>query len=187
VTGVELIRIGEGVARVPMWLGVLPSAEATLHTPTGLIETFEIEAELVLCEFRGVGIDQLKTVLAAGIDVTPTDSPIYASDFKKAWEYGGIPKVVLALDGQTMERTWRQVPADTPEEVLAPLRDVYPTVLEIDSGEFLWLTRMEASDRRAGTPYEAAYGWWIPGDPWETLQAIFVFAPVDLVTSALDR
>jgi hypothetical protein len=39
--------------------------------------------------FRGVSSDRLDTILISGIDVTPTDAPIYANDLDKALEYGG--------------------------------------------------------------------------------------------------
>ncbi len=169
-------------ARVPLWLGVLPPDPDSHRPPIGEHDLLVLPdfAELRGCEFRGVGIDRLPTVLATGIDVTPTDQPIYASSIDKAWEYGGMPKVLLALDRRGMERTGHRTPVGAPEGDLAAPRARYPTVLESENGEFLWFTRLDASDPRAGSQYEAAYSWWIPGDPWETLRAIFVFSLADL-------
>src|SRR5664280_2796445 len=55
----------------------------------------------------------------------------------------------------------------------------------VTDGQSLWFTRIDASDPRAFSPGEGAYGRWIPGDPWKTLRAIFVFAPADVITSVV--
>ena len=78
----------------------------------------ELEREIVSgCIFRGVGIDRWGHILSTGVDGYPTDSIIYADTIDKAWEYGGYPKVVLALNYQKLERRaetiygWR-IPGD---------------------------------------------------------------------------
>jgi hypothetical protein len=111
----DLERMGEGTTRVPIWLGVLPPVERFAHVSAPSPEPAQITQESIQCEFRGFGIDPLQTVLATGIDVTPTDAPIYKSDFQKAWEYGGIPKVVLALAREGMEYSSKHVPRTLPK------------------------------------------------------------------------
>jgi hypothetical protein len=48
-----------------------------------------------------------------GIDVEPTDARIYVAGLEKSWEYGGWPKVIMALDQEQLESTYREIPADT--------------------------------------------------------------------------
>jgi hypothetical protein len=64
--------------------------------------------------FRGVALSRLGTVLRQGIDVTPSHAPFYAEDFEKAWEYGGWPKMILALNPGQLDRTFREVASDAP-------------------------------------------------------------------------
>lgn len=65
--------------------------------------------------FRGVPVTRLGAVLTTGVDVDPTDAPIYCSDFDKAWEYGGTSmgeglRLVYALDPRKVDRTFRTLP-----------------------------------------------------------------------------
>lgn len=127
------------------------------------------------CCFRGVRLERLRFVISKGIDVEPPDSVIFTSDFPKAWEYGEIPKLILALDPQRLEPTFRDVPSDTPQEELRQLRDTYPTEICSRDGTRIWLSRLGRDDTRVASPYEVEYARWIPGDPFEALRAAMVF------------
>jgi hypothetical protein len=141
--------------------------------PLDLTDLLRLDRELSRCEFRGVGADRLSTVLSTGIDVEPSTAPIYAGDFDKAWEYGGNPKVVLSLLASELRRSWVEVDADADE--LAATRTDYSTVIPSQDGTRLWCSRLSADDVRVTTSYEAAYCWWIPGDAFKALRAVFIF------------
>lgn len=128
--------------------------------------------------------ERLSTVRATGIDVEPTDSAIYVGDFDKAWEYGGFPKLMLALDADRLEHTFTVLPDDADAETLAGVERRFPTVIR-RQGE-LWCSRLDADDPRLGSPYEVEYCRWIPDDPFDALRALLVFSdgPVDLGPSA---
>jgi hypothetical protein len=137
-------------------------------------------------EFRGVSWDRLPTILAAGVDVEPTTDPIFVSDFAKAWEYGGLPKVVMAFDGSRLQRTYREVVlSDATDEEIAQLMIDYPTRIEVGAGDRLWLTRFSSTDPRAATDYEGAYARWIPGDPFDALLAILVFTAEGMTAATI--
>ena len=171
----EFLQI-PGVA-VPTWTTTIDVDVHRHRLPFDERDLWRTWPELAVCMFRGVSIDRLQTVLRAGIDVVPTDSVIYLSDFDKAWEYGDFPKIVLALDSQKVKASWQTIPADTPPVELAEIRKAYPTSIPCSDDESLWLSRLPADDPRIGTSYEASYAFWIPGDPLEAVRAVFVFMP----------
>lgn len=165
--------------RVPVWATVIDARKCDLRPPvaafhlrlSGLIEPWP--------DFRAVSYDRLPVILRTGIDVEPATAPIYVAGFEKSWEYGGWPKVIMALDGRQLERTYREIPADTPRDEIAQLMQDYPTRLESETGEYLWLTRLPQSDPGVGSLYERYDARWIPGDPFDALIAVFVFMPED--------
>jgi hypothetical protein len=114
------------------------------------------------------------------VDVEPTTAPIFVSDFDKAWEYGGWPKVVMAFDGMCLQRTYREIViSETTAEQITKLMVDYPTRIDDLAGERLWLTRFPQTDTRATSPYEREFARWIPGNPFDTLLTVFVFMPED--------
>jgi hypothetical protein len=139
----------------------------------------ELNRELLACEFRGVPAERLAQVWRTGIDVEPTDSPIFVDGLDKALEYGGWPKVVLALDGDHLDRTFREVSADLPDTECEALQEDFPTVLESSDGITRWYSRLPKDDPRTGSAYEVAYSRWIRGDPLEALRGVIVLAYTD--------
>jgi hypothetical protein len=131
-------------------------------------------SDLLSCEYRATSWDRLGTVLCTGIDVEPTNAPIYVDGFDKALEYGGWPKVILALRHEQLDRTFREVSADTPSAQLAELERVFGTKLPSADGSKLWLSRLGADDPSLTTDYEVAYARWVPGDALAALAAVFV-------------
>jgi hypothetical protein len=114
----------------------------------------------------------LPYVLARGLDVAPTDAPIWVSYIDKAMEYGGLPKLLLVLDPMQLDRTFREIPVGDARR--AALHKTFPTEIQSQDGSRLWLSRLAADDRRLGPGYEEAYGHWIPGDAKQALIAIVV-------------
>jgi hypothetical protein len=142
-----------------------------------LIDFLDPDSKLGLfgSAFRGVCIDRLPQILRTGIDIEPTDAHFYAARLDKAVEYGDVPKVVMALDPERLDRTFREVPADTDPEEIAELRKTFPTLIRSDAGSMLWLTRLADNDRRATRSYEVDYAHWIPGNPLKALRAVLIF------------
>lgn len=142
----------------------------------GFSHLSQLDRDLLLCEFRGVGLAQLPAVLETGIDVSPSDSAIFVDGIDKAWEYGGFPKVILALRWDCLERTFREISADAdPSEIERVTRE-YPTVVQSIDGGQLWCSRLHEKDPRLGSPYEVTYGRWVPGDPVDALHGVLIFA-----------
>jgi len=104
---------------------------------------------------------------------------MYLSSVEKAMEYGNgfeddTCKLLLLYDKQFMQRTGVQIFSDTPLAKIDEYKKTYPTELCDNEGNLCWLSRLQPNDRHVGTPYEAEYAFWIPGDPFEALVAIFV-------------
>ena len=162
---------------VPIVLITIPDEDRIGADETDLV--FKIQAllgrDLWGCKFRGVELDRLPNVLESGIDVIPTNAPIFADFLDKALEYGGWPKLVLALDSRQMEKTFKEVPSSIPEAELAELCSTFPLVLPSSDGRSLWLTRLSEGDPRIGTAYEYGYAWWIRGDAFKALNAVLLF------------
>jgi len=123
---------------------------------------------------RGVSADRLTYVLRHGIDVDPTDAPIWVSGIDKAVEYGGWPKLILVLDATRLDRTFRELATSGDATERALLRRTFPTECASEDGSHIWLSRLAPTDTRLATGYEIAYGRWIPGDAREALLAILV-------------
>jgi hypothetical protein len=135
--------------------------------------------------FRGVSLDRFLPVFTTGVDVEPTDAPIYCSDFDKAWEYGGSspgvgPRVIFALDQDMLERTFQTLPIDATPEEIAAVRTTYPHHHE-EHPAGLWFSRID----RYVPSQEVPYAYWIPGNAKDALMAIFLLGVErDAVVSA---
>ncbi|MDQ6893717.1 MAG: protein kinase [Acidobacteriota bacterium] len=160
----------------PLWLVRLPHGGELVPPFDEIAFLTRLDPRLLGCSFRGIGSDRLRKVLQTGIDVEPTDSVIYVDLFEKAWEYGAWPKVLLALDNSRLDRSWREIRAGTPTGEIEHLRGRFPTIAPIADGSGWWMSRLPPSDSQIGTSYEIAYARWIPGDPFEALGAILLFA-----------
>jgi len=97
--------------------------------------------------FRGVPIDRLRSVFLNGVDVDPTDGPIFCSDEEKAFEYArpksGVdgPGLMYALHGRYLERSFRTLPADASPEQIAEVQITYPYRFADPYGE-LYFSRL---------------------------------------------
>lgn len=134
-------------------------------------------SELLACACRGVSLDRLDSVLQHGIDVWPTDHPIFVDSWDKALEYGGWPKFLLLLHPGQLHPTWHEVSTTLDPVELSHLRKPHPNQLVSTDGSKLWLTRFNLDVPQAGTAYEATYGNYIPGNPFDALAALLVLAP----------
>lgn len=157
----------------PVWL-------CPVHDQSALdrLDTFELELALGTYGFayRGISTDRLAVVMRTGVDVEPPDAPLYVShDLDKALEYGGLPKVVLVLRPDHLDRTYREVPAATPDPELSILRNTFPTVEVSTDGSMLWMSRLGSDDPRRGPAYEGEYGRWIPGPALDAIHAVLIF------------
>lgn len=127
--------------------------------------------------FRGVPLARLADVLRTGIDVTPTDAPIFCTDgVDKAFEYARPavgetgPGLILALRGPHLERTFRDLDADASPAEIATARETYPHPAGNPGGRIRFSRLADQT-----TPgYEEAYGYWIPGNAREALIAVSV-------------
>jgi hypothetical protein len=166
----------ELLTRAPFTVGYVEYPSVGKFDPMVPFYEFEtlLEQELLgTCYFRCVALTRLATIIRTGIDVEPSDMPIFvAMDPEKASEYG---EVMLALDIGYLERTYKEVSAETPQQELADLRSIYPTMLTSEDGESLWLSRFPQGHTSIQSPYEWQYARWIPGDPFKALQAVLVF------------
>lgn len=159
---------------VPVILGICPTADGR-SSQASPAQPLDVDVDLGACLFRAVNADRVPAILLTGIDVEPTDAPIFASGLDKAWEYGNFPKAMMTFDLQHLEPSWKMLSADASESELADVSARYPTVLRYRDGERLWCTRFAAEDPRAGSRYEMEYGYWVPGDPFDALVAVFLF------------
>lgn len=142
-----------------------------------LATTHPLASNLLACACRGVALERLDSVLQHGIDVRPTDHPIFVADWDKALEYGDWPKLILLLHPGQLRPTGHEVSATLDPGELNELRKTYPNQLVSTDGSKLWLTRFDPDAPQAGTDYEMAYGRYIPGNPFDALAAVLIFAP----------
>ena len=113
-------------------------------------------------------------VLTTGVDVQPTDAPIYGSDFDRAWEYGetslGVGlRLVFALDSRMLKRTFRTLPLDARASEIAEVRETYPHH-HLEHPDCLWFSLIDSYMPGCEIPY----GYWIPGNAKDALLAVFL-------------
>lgn len=128
--------------------------------------------------YRGVTIDRYPTIATTGVDVEPSDAPIFcAPALSKALEYIQWPQgvragAIMAFRADHLERSFVALD-EIGETVTAP--EDYPHLHEDSTRR--WYSRVAQSPVFG---YEEAYGYWIPGDPWEALIAVFLVGEVGL-------
>jgi hypothetical protein len=155
------------------WVALLRAAAALL--PEKLVSP-----HIFGCAFRGVSIDRLPSTITTGIDVEPSTAPIFVADLDKALEYGGWPKLVLALNHACLDRTYREIGATASADEIESLRHTFPTMLTSTDGTHLWLSRFPEDSPYLQSFYESYYARWIPGDAKEALIAVFIFVHAEL-------
>jgi hypothetical protein len=136
--------------------------------------------------FRGVPIDRLRAVLDNGVDVDPTDNPIFCGDEEKAFEYARPrgdadgPGLMYALHSGYLERTFRSLPMAASPDEIAKVQATYPHRYEDTFG--LHFSRLAGQNN---TAYEVAYGYWIPRNARDALVAIFLRGQKDAILETL--
>jgi hypothetical protein len=121
--------------------------------------------------FRGVPLNRLGHVISNGCDVAPSTAPLFASDSaKKALEYGCV---VLVFDPAKLEKTFKKVRKSESFSTLHQLREDYASEMEFEN-DWLWFSKLPPGDGRIGSLYEIEYSFFIPGNPHDALQMIFL-------------
>jgi len=167
----------ETVSNIPFYCLLLDqTSQQDRISDIDLFQTFpdEFRKKHLLWRFRAVSIDGLRQIKKSGIDVEPTDSPIYCDFLEKALEYGGWPKVIMGLDPKKLQNTFKEVPADLNPEEFEKLIKIYPTIEKSKDGTKLWLSRLQRDDPHRTKDYEIAYCRWIPGSPWDCLKVVLI-------------
>jgi len=141
--------------------------------------------------WRCVTLHRLPIVLASGVDVEPSDSPIYVTPHvDKAFEYGGAikwgaqePTVLLGYDHKALDRTFREVSSDIEPAEFDKLKRTFPNVSPSTDGQTLLLSRIA----NGPVAYEFSYGYWIPGDPFDALRIVVVLGKRDRGIGSVTR
>jgi len=127
---------------------------------------------------RGTTADRLDDILQGGVDVRPTDAPLYAvQGGDKAAEYGcHEDQVIQFLDMDCLERSYQNVPATTPAAELEAIKKTFPYLDEAVGGDTLWLTRFMPDGNPARSVYESEYGYYVPGDARRALRCVLLLS-----------
>ena len=134
----------------------------------------KLDKLMLVSEKRGVAFSyrRLLTVLLSGVDVVPSDSCFYTcTDFQKATEYGGMPKIVMFFRNDKLLPTYLQLPKDADKmERETALRD-YPHCYEDEDG--FYFTRL-GNVYKHGTSYERLYARWIRENQRDALAGVMI-------------
>ena len=68
-----------------------------------------------------------------------------------------------------MEKTFKEIPSNTPQNEIENLIKIYPTIENSIDGSKIWLSRLQKDDKRRKTEYEIANAYWIPENPLKAL------------------
>ena len=115
--------------------------------------------------FRAVPISKLKNVIRTGVDVDPTDSPIFVDGpgASKAIEYGrsseldalvqaGIKRagenarIMMMYDMRKLKNTWEEVDSNINNEALEVLKKTYPNQLLSRVEGKIWLSKLDKDE-----------------------------------------
>ena len=136
---------------------------------------------------RGTSYDNLYTVLATGVDVVPSNAPIFCTQLvEKAMEYGwdgrnNPTRIILSFYKRAKtKRTFMEISSDTPKNKIENLKKIYPIVDYSTDGRKIFLSRLKESDTRRNTEYELEYGYWIPENPLNALVCLFLLGSFTL-------
>ena len=166
----------EALATAPLTISVAPRTDgnpndldfALWFIASKLLPTIAASQAVL---FRGVHLSSLGHVISNGCDVAPSTAPLFASDSaQKALEYGCV---VMVFDPAKLEKTFKKVRKSEPASTLHQLREEYASETELDE-DWLWFSKLSPGDIRIGTLYESEYSFFIPGNPHDALQMIFL-------------
>lgn len=130
--------------------------------------------------FRGVDRASLERALRQGIDVVPTDAHWYGADLEKALEYGGDYPAILIIDANKVERPFREIASDAPDDAHREASEwAKGQPMPSRDGRWLLYSRLPKEDSRRGSPYELQYSWYIPGEAREALIGVIEFRAQD--------
>lgn len=173
----------------PVWLASNSETPSSRHPVVRELE-LSLLRERVIVKYRGVSLERMWQVLTTGVDVEPTDAPIFCSDdIHKAFEYGGAPSsgnprgCVFGLRSTALQRSYTSVRRDRSPDEIDRVREIYPYETESNDDEYIRLSRISGLGRNLS--YEGAYGYWVPGDAMEAIVALFVFLPPDEIKDFL--
>jgi hypothetical protein len=125
----------------------------------------------------GVPLEACERILTNGIDVIPTDAVIWANDLMKAAEYGRGNQLIMILNSRDMRRSYKQLDRNATSDAQKAIEKEYGVNPVIFPDGAVLYSRLAADDKRRGTPYELAHGWYIPGDPFSILSGLIICAP----------
>lgn len=171
---------------VPIWAADAGPSDVPNQFEPPVLDLLVDHSGLV---FRGVGLDRLPTILATGVDVSPTDSLIYCAEMDKANEYGDFPRVIMAFryrdeNKQTvLHRATATIFPFTSPDNAAELRALYPFETARRDDCTVHLSRINPTDT-VRMNYARDHGHFLPGDPWRALVGLFVVADADGLAAA---
>lgn len=131
--------------------------------------------------YRGVDQGAAERAIESGIDVVPSDAHWFGGPLEKALEYGGDYPHVLIIDGGAVERTSRQVAGSAPQADHDSARVWAGSEGWKGRGGWFNYSRLPHTDNARGTDYEAAYAWFIPGNPLDALLGVISCKPSALL------
>lgn len=123
--------------------------------------------------YRGVGAAALRRILRHGVDVLPTNSPLWASTLEKALEYG---RLVLVLDREHVRPsfTWRYATSSAEEIREAEAEFGIDYDEEPDGARYY--SRWPKGHPNRQPAYEMEHGYYVPGDARAALMGVLHFA-----------
>ena len=137
---------------IPIWIVDGDNRPSNQDPPVHALFTKLMAEEKDFPEYRGVTIDRLTRIMKNGVDVEPTDAPIFVSDFDKAWEYpsSDATKVVFGLRRSMLKPSWSLLSGDATAEEIAEVQRDYP--YQHENGSHLWFSRIPEQGRNLRTP-----------------------------------
>jgi hypothetical protein len=159
----------------------IPEKFSTIRKAAEIIEKYFFPKMAVGFLFRGTGFGNFGNILASGIDVVPTNAPaFFSADLEKALEYGWpshpdekMKTIILCYKSSGLESSFIEKPMPVSEDDLAELLIKYPTVLYTVDEKYAWFSKFPEDDYRTDSGYEFNFGYYMPGDPFDSLKMIF--------------
>lgn len=157
----------------PKWLKDLANSGAIESAVKDLLG-FDYFKFLMGNGCRGVALSRIEDILAAGVDVRPTNAVIWVDHLDKAVEYGSdAGTVVMVFDNAQLRPASIEFPKSTPETELAQFANEYPMRVDDYHGKVLLSHCGPTQD----PGYGLLYGRWIESNAFDALRMVLVIVP----------
>lgn len=127
--------------------------------------------------YRGIDPAALPRILRHGIDVYPTNSPLWAGSLEKALEYGRgeSGQMVLVLDRKKVRVSFASISGAGSAEAIASTEVEFGSQYDSMPDGGRYYSRWPKGNQNRNLAYEGEHGYYVPGEPFDAIVGLLYF------------